>query len=1276
MNRQTNVPGQTLGGPIAASVTEATAPMNPGNPSPGNQVIQNYLNSKSITAPVSTPYGTVIVNLGKGFVGNAPGIVAKSIAKNVTISVPVSSKSNGYSIIGTQDYTYALQNGKLATVPTTSNMQIAYNGVPIATAKNGIVSATGAYSQPVYGNVSGKNQLLGTMNYTASSSNGNIGLNFASFTPARVTLVQGGYFFNGVPTSYNAKTGTINFDTSQFQSGGSIALLPYNSPIRSYSNFNPNESVPAGQVPPGFGLNALGQPSASYNVPLSKVLSVSTSSNAQNAKPFFSTEYVTMPNQQGKFISVPIFGEVNAGQFSPLSFGTLGHTSYSYFSQGYTFTATPLPLGGGLSISYDLGGKAKTQTVGKSSYSLVGSMESALGMSQPTTTSVAPTFSYGAKQSSFGANLLGSSSLQTATGIGLSTLKLSPTLPLQSQQNSQPALAYSTSIPSVLSPPQTRSQYLSLSESSQTTESKPLKYGFSLKLPTSTTANYSKMDLLLSNPNYATTTSTITGQSVKKYGLPSPLGPNALNRAVGLELEAAPAIALILAAPEAALPAIGISLASSEGVNYVLTGHTLSTTGAIKVADFGALSGGILGAFAPEAATAGQIAKFVAGKTIQTGIEFSLFSSAYNFLETGVNQVFSMFGGGVSGTNGTTSTLQQSPSELKVLTTGAQSKMQPNLSYTLDNASSYINAIGGGALQGFAFGTEYAGPSELLSVGIGAASKSGSTVIKALTSKLTLSTISSQISGLYTIAQGGTPTQVATSEAFGFIIPYAGLSIGEGLNKQINPIPKGEPSVGTTLVSAKAINYGDTGLAVTKGGIPATDLVSLQNMKPGELGATVFKGGTPIEYANARMTVTFSGVSKTLTSESAAGAQQTFFTGGIAEVVSRTEATSPLRTILGIGPKVTESSFSVVTPRGITTEITEAGQPLTLGLKRGIVIPGELRGSFVATTESSDVGGFLRFTGKTAIGREFSGQTGDVIGFNKEGTAMNIRPLKFQIYENEALPSYEELRNPKPIADLGKGYTGPKTLFKTETVPEQSTPLQITPKTEETSTATPTQAPANAKGNVFTVQRQLSSQIGIPLDLGDIINTVQRTPTETSPPSLIPLLGTGIISLTGLDPLITNGPSLQINRTQQTRQTSTTTNTKLFPTFVNPQAVSTSLMNKITSTDLTSTASTTKTATTTKQTQTQKQPTQAPPNAPPTVLMPPPVSDIFNFPRFMFAPGKRKNGDKATPIVHIFKQQKTGYVSDLSHALLNITGGKTMIGLSRPIPRVRKGAKK
>ena len=60
----------------------------------------------------------------------------------------------------------------------------------------------------------------------------------------------------------------------------------------------------------------------------------------------------------------------------------------------------------------------------------------------------------------------------------------------------------------------------------------------------------------------------------------------------------------------------------------------------------------------------------------------------------------------------------------------------------------------------------------------------------------------------------------------------------------------------------------------------------------------------------------------------------------------------------------------------------------------------------------------------------------------------------------------------------------------------------------------------------------------------------------------------------------------------------------------------------------------------------------------------------------MFAPGKRKNGDKATPIVHIFKQQKTGYVSDLSHALLNITGGKTMIGLSRPIPRVRKGAKK
>ena len=177
-----------------------------------------------------------------------------------------------------------------------------------------------------------------------------------------------------------------------------------------------------------------------------------------------------------------------------------------------------------------------------------------------------------------------------------------------------------------------------------------------------------------------------------------------------------------------------------------------------------------------------------------------------------------------------------------------------------------------------------------------------------------------------------------------------------------------------------------------------------------------------------------------------------------------------------------------------------------------------------------------------------------------------------------------------------------------------------------------------------------------------------------------PLQNTKPTSITGLDPIIQQGqkmstnviPTLGINSSLTTRQNisnsliqksifpTTTTNPNLLSTkYGNPQ----SLISKNTQS--------------TKQIQTQKQ------TAKTTYLElnrgAYPISSVPNtkFDDSLIPfPFKLKNTKAQKKKTQINKSIYFGYIPDLSHALLNITGSKTKIGLSRPLLEGKRRSKK
>ena len=252
--------GSDNSAPVNVTPTVEGVGPSAGNPSPSLYLTQN----------VPTPQG----NVGVQFIRQQPvnGVVSYKpvgISTNQTFTVPINQSSNGFNITGNATYAYQLANSQLVPVQTGGTTQVTYNGISIATGSGASLAVTqNQVAQPIYGNVSGTNQLVGTLEYTPTVSNGTVSLQYASFVPATVTVAGSyqvstggrsykvGYSYPET-TSYNPSTGQVAFTPT--------ALFPGGNPLPTTSLFIGNANLI--QVPVTIGSQAQGTGiSVAYNV--------------------------------------------------------------------------------------------------------------------------------------------------------------------------------------------------------------------------------------------------------------------------------------------------------------------------------------------------------------------------------------------------------------------------------------------------------------------------------------------------------------------------------------------------------------------------------------------------------------------------------------------------------------------------------------------------------------------------------------------------------------------------------------------------------------------------------------------------------------------------------------------------------------------------------------------------------------------------------------------------------------------------------------------------
>jgi hypothetical protein len=86
-----------------------------------------------------------------------------------------------------------------------------------------ITPTANTVTQPLYGNVSGQNQMLGTLSYVGKEDNGQFSLAYKSFTPGNVSVT------GSIPSS-QSPTGKIGYsvpaDVSYNPASGSVSVVP------------------------------------------------------------------------------------------------------------------------------------------------------------------------------------------------------------------------------------------------------------------------------------------------------------------------------------------------------------------------------------------------------------------------------------------------------------------------------------------------------------------------------------------------------------------------------------------------------------------------------------------------------------------------------------------------------------------------------------------------------------------------------------------------------------------------------------------------------------------------------------------------------------------------------------------------------------------------------------------------------------------------------------------------------------------------------------------
>ena len=351
--------------------------------------------------------------------------------------------------------------------------------------------------------------------------------------------------------------------------------------------------------------------------------------------------------------------------------------------------------------------------------------------------------------------------------------------------------------------------------------------------------------------------------------------------------------------------------------------------------------------------------------------------------------------------------------------------------------------------------------------------------------------------------------------------------------------------------------------------------------------------------------------------------------------------------------EIVVSDNFIKTPEAI---VTEGGNDNFIGRITNS-FESENKGSFYGEKGSPDVTSIKKAFGNF-IGK--ADYTGKVLAPTPEGTT-------------QSLILYYETNNLADIASTVGFDAGTKSFEPTDI---SSKPLKpFTTETPQNIIETPTSTPSGETQVIASIQKgsissgvikgapPISTSITVPVEQESLINLATVPLSQTTSTKNIPL--------TSLDPIIQPGqkmsisvlPKLGITSSLSTRQSISKSETQksIFPTTTTNAFISTS---KLATNQLTSQKSKQKTS----QKSTQK--TQyLDLNRGSFPISPIPNTKLYYGIPFPF---KLKN-TKAKKIN--YKQDKSiyfGYTPDLSHALLNIIGTKTNIGLSRPISKRSK----
>ena len=640
-----------------------------------------------------------------------------TINKNVTFSQPYNVSSNGYNVQGTTTYRYAVQqsNGKYELVPQQTGQQgsVSYDNTVIATTKNNVMTPTAnTVSNPIYN----AGTYLGTMTYAPNVSNNQVSLVPKSF--AGTTLQQtvpvwysdpfGGaykvaYTWRSNPTTYNPQTNQIsitypsmmqtfgywsaplylNSQTTTVSLSGKNTSVNYNilvNPFNStayYTGFGPTNAKTTGVTTSSgntryYTVNAGSITNTAELSPVNMPGVITKAETYTN----FTNNTVSLVNPQAASISGNV---LETGTLS-LSGGTISFNPSSYtFTNGATSTvttntpaATLTSIGGNLS-SLPAGGTL-TENINKSTGAISYSYAYATSSSSTSASQGAPLTSYLLpKPSRYGVD--NASKDQTITAQSVANYGY----PSQSGAN----LLYNIGIKEMFAPEIYAYQTGMLAYTSGVTTGEGLSTG----------------------------NSALVFQGVGGLG-------------TALVRGEAPLIAAIM--PEAAAVGVAISVPTGEAASYVTTGKLMSPSQTVNTAAAGAVSGGVLGWFAPE----GQVAGYVAGKTLQ-------FAGQSGIIYAGLNAAELVFGGNPRSSSQTSST---STTPLAPKLQNQQSTTQSSSSSLSGNnwASPYLNVADvavTGFVQGASFGTETAGEFDVLTAGMSALSKSSSPLIQTVVSR-------------------------------------------------------------------------------------------------------------------------------------------------------------------------------------------------------------------------------------------------------------------------------------------------------------------------------------------------------------------------------------------------------------------------------------------------------------------------------------------------------------------------------------------------------------